>query len=49
LYVEPAEERIEWRDVHGLARLPIKWKGCSPGCLTFLEEDEEEDWAFEED
>jgi hypothetical protein len=36
LYVEPAEERIEWRDVHGLARLPIKWKGCSPGCLTFL-------------
>lgn len=35
----PAVERIEWARVSGADKeVPIKWKGCSVGCLRFLEE-----------
>jgi hypothetical protein len=35
----PAAERIEWTRVSGADKeVPIKWKGCSAGCLAFLEE-----------
>ncbi|CAK9785584.1 unnamed protein product [Cutaneotrichosporon oleaginosum] len=47
VFLHPAEERIEWRTVAGVKGLPIRWLGCSPGCLTFLEEEEEEDWPLE--
>jgi len=49
LFLHPAEERIEWREVNGIADLPIRWQGCSPGCLNFLEKDDEEDWTFDEE
>ncbi|WVQ75814.1 hypothetical protein IAR50_005447 [Cryptococcus sp. DSM 104548] len=39
LFLHPAEERVEWRDLVGQKNLPIRWKGCSPGCLTFLEQE----------
>ena len=49
LFLHHAEERIEWREVFGIpGRLPVKWLGCSPGCLAFLEEDEEEGWTLED-
>ncbi len=41
-FSEPAEERFEWVkrinevDVGGL--IPVEWRGCSYGCLGFLEE-----------
>ena len=44
LFLDPAEERIEWRELKGEKDIPIRWLGCSPGCLAFLEEDEEEEW-----
>lgn len=51
VFLHPAEERVEWRDVFGIKSLPVCWLGCSPGCLSFLEdeedEDEEEDWPVE--
>ncbi|WRT64563.1 uncharacterized protein IL334_001495 [Kwoniella shivajii] len=47
LFLHPAEERIEWREVCGTKDLPIKWRGCSPGCLDFLEKDEEEEWTMD--
>ena len=40
LFLKAAEERVEWREVFGIADLPILWRGCSPGCLDFLEHDE---------
>lgn len=44
VFLHAAEERIEWREVLGLKeKLPIRWKGCSPGCLDFLEVDEDND------
>jgi len=46
LFLHPAEERIEWRDLFGHAQLPVQWQGCSPGCLSFLED--EEDWTIDE-
>lgn len=51
IFLHAAEERVEWRDVHGMKGLPVLWQGCSPGCLSFLEEDEDEDedWLPEED
>lgn len=49
LYLKPAEERIEWREVHRWPNIPIKWSGCSPGCLLFLEQDEDEDWTLDEE
>lgn len=44
IFLDAAEERFEWRTVSGVPNLPIQWLGCSPGCLDFLEEDEEADW-----
>jgi len=49
LFLHPAEERIEWREICGQSGLPIKWMGCSPGCLAFLDEDEEGEWTIEEE
>ena len=43
LFIHPAEERLEWRELFGQGKLPIRWKGCSPGCLSFLEVEEEDD------
>ena len=40
LFLRAAEERLEWRDVFGIPDLPIQWRGCSPGCLDFLDDDE---------
>lgn len=41
---EPVERRIEWVKVSGTTdELPILWKGCSNGCLDFLEEEEEKE------
>ena len=48
LFVHAVEERLEWRDLFDAGQLPIRWKGCSPGCLDFLEE-EEEDWGLDEE
>ncbi|KAL7419129.1 hypothetical protein Q5752_005965 [Cryptotrichosporon argae] len=48
LFLHAAEERIEWRTVCGNNDLPIQWQGCSPGCLAFLEEDEDE-WGLDDD
>jgi hypothetical protein len=53
LFIHSAEERLEWRELFGQGKLPIRWKGCSPGCLAFLEaeadEDEEEVWELDDD
>lgn len=38
---DPVERRIEWVRLAGTTdELPILWKGCSSGCLAFLEEEE---------
>ena len=47
LFVQPAEERIEWKKLLG-QEVPIRWKGCSPGCLAFLEADEDE-WELSDE
>ena len=47
LFLHPAEERIEWREVCQNRDLPIQWLGCSPGCLAFLEQDED-DWGLDD-
>ncbi|WWD21689.1 hypothetical protein CI109_106175 [Kwoniella shandongensis] len=47
LFLHPAEERIEWREVFGTSNLPVRWRGCTPGCLAFLEEEENE-WTLED-
>jgi len=49
LFLHSAEERIEWREVFGLNGLPIKWLGCSPGCLGFLEREDFDDWGYEDE
>jgi hypothetical protein len=49
LFIHAAEERFEWREVHRWPGIPIKWEGCSPGCLAVLEQDEEEEWTLEEE
>lgn len=53
LFLHAAEERLEWRKVSNQADLPIRWLGCSPGCLTFLEnvvtESEDERWGLSDD
>jgi hypothetical protein len=46
IFLHPAEERVEWCAVAG-ERLPIRWMGCSPGCLSFLEDKEEDEWTVE--
>ncbi|ORY21739.1 hypothetical protein BCR39DRAFT_552915 [Naematelia encephala] len=48
VFLQAAESRIEWREVFGVSDLPIEWKGCSPGCLAFLEEDGDE-WDMTEE
>lgn len=47
-FLNAAESRLEWRDVFGHKDLPVRWNGCSPGCLSFLEE-EEDDWSIDGD
>lgn len=49
LFLHPAETRLEWRDVFGHKELPIRWEGCSPGCLDFLEDEDEDDWSVDGD
>lgn len=49
LFVHPAEERIEWREVFGIPDLPVRWVGCSPGCLDFLEREEEDGFELDSD
>ncbi|WWC59695.1 uncharacterized protein I303_102257 [Kwoniella dejecticola CBS 10117] len=51
LFLHAAEERIEWRQICDNKDLPIRWKGCSPGCLDFLNHDdgEEEEWTIDSD
>lgn len=39
-FFEPAEERTEWTTLPGAeggGKVPIKWRGCTGGCLAFLE------------
>lgn len=43
IFLDAAEERFEWVTIAGVPNLPIQWLGCSPGCLDFLEEGEEDD------
>lgn len=38
LFLRAAEERLEWTTICGQKDLPIRWKGCSPGCLEYLEQ-----------
>jgi len=40
-------ERFEWLGKIGelvisAPRIPVRWRGCSSGCLSFLEVDEEQ-------
>ncbi|WVQ98266.1 hypothetical protein IAU59_005389 [Kwoniella sp. CBS 9459] len=51
IFLHPAEERIEWREVCGTKDLPVRWMGCFPGCLDFLEheDDEEDEWMIDTD
>ena len=49
LFLHPAEERIEWREVFGITGLPVKWLGCCPGCLAFLVEEEGADWDMDQE
>ncbi|KAF8748354.1 Leucine-rich repeats protein [Rhizoctonia solani] len=41
IFVQPAEERLEWVTVLAGCELssavPILWRGCSVGCLAFLD------------
>ncbi|KAK1921774.1 hypothetical protein DB88DRAFT_499170 [Papiliotrema laurentii] len=48
LFIHALEERLEWRRVAG-EEVPIRWRGCSPGCLSFLEEDEWGEWGVEDE
>jgi hypothetical protein len=43
IFVDPVVERFEWIDRVGelpvsAPRVPIRWRGCSRGCLNFLED-----------
>ncbi|WWC86683.1 uncharacterized protein L201_001560 [Kwoniella dendrophila CBS 6074] len=53
IFLHPAEERIEWREICDTKDLPIKWMGCSPGCLDFLdkevEDTDDEIWSIDSD
>jgi hypothetical protein len=54
LFLRAAEERLEWTTVCGQKDLPVRWKGCSPGCLEFLEhghasEIEDEMWGLSDE
>lgn len=48
IFLHPAEERIEWRAVLDHASLPIQWYGCSPGCLDFLEHNDDQPHAADD-
>ncbi|KAK8847615.1 hypothetical protein IAR55_005474 [Kwoniella newhampshirensis] len=48
IFLHPAEERIEWREVFKVSGLPVRWLGCSPGCLAHLENEEEEEWTLDD-
>ena len=48
LYLHPAEERLEWCELFGHSDMPVRWRGCSPGCLSFLEADDEDDWGLDD-
>ena len=45
MFVRPAEERFTWEDViagvrvagEGGGGVPVRWRGCSRGCLAFLD------------
>jgi len=49
VFSTPVEERMEWVGVvagvhvaeNPAAWIPVLWRGCSKGCLAFLEENEE--------
>lgn len=47
VFLHPAEERFEWVEIAKTKDIPIQWLGCSPGCLAFLE-DEEDDWPLDD-
>jgi hypothetical protein len=54
LFLRAAEERLEWTVICGQKGLPVRWKGCSPGCLDFLEhghasEIEDEMWGLSDE
>jgi len=46
VFHDSVEERIEWRtDIAGVKlaeMVPLRWRGCSQGCLAFLERDNAE-------
>lgn len=41
LFLHAAEERFEWVTICGHDNLPIRWLGCSPGCLAFLDTEDD--------
>jgi hypothetical protein len=54
LFLNAAEERLEWVIICNQANLPIRWIGCSPGCLAFLEQEDvggsdDELWGLSEE
>jgi len=54
LYLRAAEERLEWTTICGQKNMPVRWKGCAPGCLEFLEhghasEIEDEMWGLSDE
>lgn len=53
LFLHAAEERLEWTTVFEQPNLPVRWLGCSPGCLAFLEEErnacDDELWGLSDD
>lgn len=48
VFLHAAEERFEWLEVAKTPDLPIKWLGCAPGCLAFLDTDQDE-WQLDSD
>lgn len=49
VFLHAAEERFEWVEIAKAKNIPIQWLGCSPGCLAFLDDNEEEDdWPFDD-
>lgn len=54
VYIVHAEERFSWEKevagqrVGGEQGVPIRWRGCSPGCLDFLESTFDEGWGVDD-
>lgn len=52
VFFNHAEERITWEkrvaglEIGGKTGIPIRWRGCSPGCLDYLgpSEGQDDDW-----